>query len=128
MEILAAFAIGLLVGGGTVYKLTRNEIGTYRHALELATATAATERADSAQGREGLHSLCLELAHKVSAPEQASIDHIFEKDRQAREQESARREAKAKADAVDATLKQYGIEADELVAPLPDPDMELMQP
>lgn len=128
MEILAAFATGLLAGGSAVYFLTRDAARRVERVADFVAGALVDQRADAAAAREGYRSLTLELAHKLSAPEQAAVDHIFDKDRQVREQEAARREAQMKADAVDATLKQYGIEADELVAPLPDPDMELMSP
>jgi hypothetical protein len=51
-----------------------------------------------------------ELAHKVSAPEQASIDHLFEKERQRREQQSAEKKRIEVAKAIDRELQARGVE------------------
>jgi hypothetical protein len=58
--------------------------------------------------------LLLELAHKVSAPDQASVDHVFGRERERRAEAARQEDAQRKVDATQARLRELGVDDDEL--------------
>lgn len=109
LPIVLALIVGAAVGGG---------LGLYfaavaKDAGEKALETFAARQLDVIRSHEktiaGLLESNRELAHKVSQPEQAGLDHMFERERARRAQEKDREQRKKVAAEIDKELAARGI-------------------
>lgn len=96
---MLALIVGTALGGGLGLYFASVASDVLRESLASSGRTV-TELLE--QNRE--------LAHKVSAPEQASVDHLFEKERIRRSQEREARKRQEVAAAIDRELEARGVE------------------
>lgn len=82
--------------------------------LYAALVVDRETRSFYAERSAATEALLLELAHKVSAPEQASVDHVFGRERERRAEEKRQQSAQQKVDATTARLRELGVDEEEL--------------
>ncbi len=121
MDYAFILLAGILLGGAAVYLLTRDQL---RGMAALVGATETRDQLHDAQHARDAKTI-LELAHKVSAPEQGAIDHVFDKEKERRTQQAEIDRRQKIAAQVERALAERGISPSEVADPaaLLDPDL-----
>lgn len=109
LPVVLALIVGAALGGGLGLAAIAylRQIVTDLNGSHESTTRDLLDR-QAAETKELLDQ-ARELAHKISAPEQASIDHLFEKERERRSQERDQQLREEAAREIDRQLADRGI-------------------